>query len=368
MITVREIGESEREYWNAEVQKFPCAHPLNAFEWGEVRSVDGWVPIYLCAERDGRFCGGLMILKKRLPYMPFAILHVQKMPVWDQTDNDALAALLNAAAQVGKRERAIFLRMTPNIPEDSAQGLKETLIALGLRHLEHRWSFWNSPRDLLRVDLTQAKNADEMFNRLGRSARKDIRRAQREDFTIERATTKEESKAFYRLFHEFTIEKGFMARSYAYQEKLWDTYLQRGMGRLLLVKHQGEIAGGCIDLAFAGKCLHMHVGAPKRYRDLHINDALVWEGIRWAKENGCSWYSFRGIGSTTSQETFKRKFNPTVVSLIGYFDLPLMPRLYRSFYWVEFTLLPTSWPVIIWIRKLADGVRRWVSSPRPSSA
>ena len=152
-----------------------------------------------------------------------------------------------------------------------------------------------------------------------------------------------------------------MTRAYAYQEKLWDTYLQQGMGRLLVAKHQGKIAGGSIDLAFAGKCVHMHVGATNRYRDLHINDALVWEGIRWAKESGCSWFSFRGVGSSPSQETFKRKFNPTLVSLVGYFDLPFMPLLYRLFYWAEFTLLPFSWPLIIWTRKLADCLMKVLS-------
>jgi lipid II:glycine glycyltransferase (peptidoglycan interpeptide bridge formation enzyme) len=204
------------------------------------------------------------------------------------------------------------------------------------------------------VDLTPAANAEELFKLLGRSARRDIRRAEREDLIIETATSKSELKEFYRVFLEFTIEKGFMARAYAYQEKLWDTYLQQGMGRLLLAKHRGEVVGGSIDLAFAGKCLHMHVGAPKRYRDLHINDALVWEGLKWSKENGCAWFSFRGVGTTPSQEAFKGKFNPRIVSLVGYYDLPFKPLLYKLFYWAEFTLLPFSWPLIILIRKLAS--------------
>jgi hypothetical protein len=43
-----------------------------------------------------------------------------------------------------------------------------------------------------------------------------------------------------------------------------------------------------------------------------------------------------------------------VVSLVGYYDLPLKPLLYRLFYWAEFTLLPFSWPLIIRVRKLAS--------------
>jgi peptidoglycan pentaglycine glycine transferase (the first glycine) len=267
MTTVREISGAEREYWNTEIQRFESAHPLSAFEWGMVRSIDGWTPIYLCAEREGEFCGAIMILKKRLPYTPLTILYAQKMPVWDYDDDDTLAELVSAAIRIGKRGNAIFLRINPNIPETLMEGQKDKFIALGFRHLQQRWSYWNSPRDVSRVDLVPAANAEELFSRLGGSARRDIRRAQREELIIEPATTKAELEEFYRVFHEFTIEKGFMARAYAYQEKLWDTYLQQGMGRLLLAKHQGEIVGGSIDIAFAGKCLHMHVGAPKRYID-----------------------------------------------------------------------------------------------------
>jgi lipid II:glycine glycyltransferase (peptidoglycan interpeptide bridge formation enzyme) len=71
-----------------EIQRIESAHPLNAFEWGMIRSVDGWTPIYLSAERDGKFCGAMMILKKRLPYIPFTILYAHKMPVWDYADDD----------------------------------------------------------------------------------------------------------------------------------------------------------------------------------------------------------------------------------------------------------------------------------------
>ena len=299
-----------------------------------------------------------MILKKRLPFTPFTILYAQKMPVWDYDEDDTLAALVNAAIRIGKRENAIFVRINPNIPEALMEGQKDKFIALGFRHLQQRWSFWNSPRDVARIDLTAVTDPEGLFKLLGKSTRASIRKARREGVIIELATTKAELKTFYEMFQKFTIEKGFMARAYAYQEKLWDTYLQQGKGRLIVAKHQGEIVGGGIDLAFAGKCLAMHGGTLYRYRNLRADDLCVWESIKWAKEIGCSWYSFRGVGTTPSQEAFKRKFNPKVVSLVGYYDLSFKPVLYRLFYWAEFTLLPASWPLIIRARKLGNRVMK----------
>lgn len=365
--TVRELTETESEYWNSEVQRFDVCHPLNAFEWAQVRSVDGWVPIYLCAERDGRFCGGLMILKKRLPCTRLTVLYGQKMPVWNYEDDSTLAALVNAAIAVGKRENAILLRINPNIPEAALQGQKDKFVELGFRHLEQRWSFWNSPRDVARVDLTTFESPQLYFEHLPKNTRAGTRKARREGLAVEAARSKTELRQFYEMFKQFSIERGFMVRDYAYQEKLWETYLERGMGRLLVAKYQGKVVGGSLDLLFAGKCLGMHGGSLLAYRKLAVDDSCNAEAIMWAKEKGCRWYSFRGLGSTASQGAYKRKFMANVVSLVGYYDFPLRPLFYKLFYWAEFTLLPASWPAIIRIRKLADLVRKWVTRPTPES-
>ncbi len=364
MTIVRELNGAESEYWNTEIKRFESADPLNAFEWGMVRSVDGWMPIYLCAERGGKFCGAMMILKKRLPFTPLAILYAQEMPVWNYDDDDTLAALIKAAIGIGKRERAIFLRINPSIAEGSIDAQNDKFVTLGFIHLQQRWSFWNSPRDVARIDLTAINTPQEYFDVLPKETRAHVRNARRRGVTIEVATTKTELKQFYGMFRQFSIERNFMVRDYVYQERLWDTYVRQGMGRLLVAKYQGKVVGGCIDLLFAGKCLGMHGGSLGDYRSLGIDDACNVEAIMWAKGKGCSWYSFRGLGSRPTQEAYKRKFMTQVVSLVGYYDLPFKPMLYRLFYWAEFTLLPASWPVIIRIRKLASWAMNGLSRVR----
>lgn len=309
-----------------------------------------------------------MILRKRLPFTPFTILYAQKMPVWDHCDDDTLGALVNAAIGIGNRENAIFLRINPNIPEALIEGQKDKFVALGFRHLPQRWSFWNSPRDVARVDLTAYDSPQQYFNQLEQKTRTDTRKARRRGVTIEVATTKAELEQFYEVFREFSLARNFMVRPYAYQERLWDTYLRQGMGRLLVAKYQGKIVGGYVSLAFAGKCLGMHTGTRDECRNLGIDDAFTLEVINWAKENGCAWFSFRGVGTTPSQEAFKRKFKPDTVALVGYYDLPFKPLLYKVFYWTEFTLLPAAWPLIIRIRKLADLVIKSLSrATQPAS-
>jgi len=368
MTTVREINETEKEYWNTQVQRFQSAHPLNAFEWGDVRRVDGWTPIYLSAERDGKCCGAMMILSKKLPLIPLAILYAQEMPIWNSDDEETLSALVGAAIRIAKRENAIFLRVNPNIREESIDTKQDKLIRLGFRHLEQRWSFWNSPRDEARIDLTKFESPQHYFDHLPKTTRAAARKTREKGVEIKPATSKTDLAQFYEMFRQFSIERSFLVRAFAYQEKLWDTYLAQGMGRLLVARYGGRVVGGSLDLVFGGKCLGMHGGSLRDYRNLGIDDACNAEAIMWAKKQGCSWYSFRGLGSTPSQEAYKRKFMIEVVSLVGYYDLPFKPLLYRLFYWGEFTLLPFSWPMIVWARRQASRVMKRLAQTKRASS
>jgi len=351
MVSIRRIDAAENMYWDQQVQKFEMVHPLNAFGWGAVRSVDNWKPIYLAAENDGVVCGMMMVLVKKIPYSPYSIMYCPKGPVWNYEDIDTLAALLAHTRRIGAEHNAIFLRIDPNIREDAIVDGKDPFKSFGFIHLEQRWTFWNSPRDVYRIDLTKINKADDHFNMMDRDTRRCIRKAAKEGVTIEPATRKSELEKFYKIFSEHSMARGFMIRGYEYQSKLWDEYVEKGNGRLFLAMYKGEMIGGLICIQFARKHLAMHMGTPYKYQKLQANYAYLWESIKWAKETGCVWYSFRGVGTTPTQEYFKSKFLPEVVPLVGYYDLPLKPSIYKLFNFSEFTVLPKAWPHLISMRE-----------------
>ena len=363
-VTVREIGEGEREYWDEQVQTLERVHPFNAYDWGAVRRVDGWMPVHLMAEREGQVCGALLLLVKRLPLVPYSIFCGPHGPVCAPDDLETVSAIHEKVREIAARTRAIFIRIDPNVREEEASSLERLLARLEYVHLEQRWTFWNSPRDEYRIDLTAGATADDLHDALDRDTRRCIRKGPREGLSIEPAVSEDDLRAFYDIFKDFSVGKRFMARGLEYQLQLWRSYVARGHGRLFLAKYEGRVIGGLLCVMFGRKCVAMHMGTPYEYQKLQTYYAYVWESIRWAKENGCEWYSFRGVGTTPTQEAFKRKFNPRVVSLAGYFDYPFRPLLYKLFYWGEFTLLPASWPILVGTRKMAIGaVRRLTGQP-----
>ena len=350
-VTVRQITDLERNYWDREIQNFEFVHPLNAYGWGNVRKVDNWGTIHIVAERSGEFCGGMMILIKRIALTPFSILYCPRGPVWNYDDDETLQSLLLEVKKISKKEKAIFLRIDPSIPEDLIASKGDKFSSLGFIHLDKRWTFWNTPRDVARVKLDSLDTVDDYLNLLHRDTRRCIRKARKDGVSIEIATDKKEHKVFYNIFKEFSVNKGFMSRGYEYQERLWDEFIERGFGRLFLAKYKDTVIGGLLCILFGKKCLAMHMGTPYKYNKLHSSYAYVYESIKWAKENGCAWYSFRGVGTTPSQEYFKRKFKPEVVNLIGYYDLPFRLNSYNIFNFMEFSILPRAWSGMIKVRK-----------------
>lgn len=357
MVSVIEIHEDQRDYWDREVSRFDLVHPLNAFGWGKVRSASGWTPTYLMAKRADRVTGAVMYMTKRIPGTGLSIMYAQKGPLWEKGDQETFDRLLARLKEDGRLKKAVFLRIDPNLSEETVSSY-DPFTSGGFVHLDHRWSFWNSPRDVLRIDLEGAQNDKELFDHLEKDARRCVRKASKENLVIRATDSIEDLRTFYNIFKEFSEVKGFMSRGLSYQEHIWKEFIARGNGKLFLAVYEGRIIGGLICVMFGKACLAMHMGTPYKYQKLEPNYAYLWESIKWAKENDCRWYSFRGAGSSATQERFKRKFGPKLVRLAGYYDLPFHPIAYRMFYAMEFNFLPRVWHGLMKVREGCAGLSK----------
>ena len=351
VVSVIQIEQSKRDLWDDEIGRFENAHPFNAFGWGMVRAIDGWKPTYLIAKSGSLVTGAIMMLRKPVPFTGFSIMYSPRGPVCDTADIETLKALLKRVCVEGSRRRAIFLRIDPNIPSEMFRDV-DPFVAAGFTHLQTPWSFWNAPPHVYRVRLNHGKSEDDIFKLISPKARTGIRKSRKEKVAIRSAESVEDVLAFYQIFQHFADDKGFMARSYLYQEALWNEYISKGKGILFLAIYQDKIVGGEICLVFGQTCAEMHRAVYYKYHKLRVNEALVWEGIRWARERGCLWYSLRGAGPTPSHDDFKKKFASEMVSLAGYYDLVFLPKLYRIFVKSEFDMLPLIWPFLVKARRL----------------
>ncbi|MDP2644069.1 MAG: peptidoglycan bridge formation glycyltransferase FemA/FemB family protein [Desulfobacterales bacterium] len=366
MTTIEQMDVCNRDYWDQEIVKFKTVHPLNAYGWGKVRAIDGWTAICLMAKKDGVVTGAAMVLTKSIPLTPFSIMYIPRGPVFDLSDRETLKALLVKIRSEARQKNAIFLRIDPNTPENDISGKVDPFVNEGFIHLGNRWTDWNAPKDVFRTDLTKGETEEQLFQLIHPKARSGVRKARKEGIAIRQAKTDDEVREFYRVFKEFAIGKGFLYRGFDYQQAIWEEFVKRKLGVLFLSGHDENIVGGMLCLTFGKICLEMHRGVFSQYQKLRVNEALVWEGIRWAKENQCDWYCQRGIGSLALRK-FKEKFNPDLVSLAGYYDLVYSPLLYAVFNKIEFGLIPKLLPGLKKIRKVYMACLGRLGINRPQS-
>jgi len=348
--SVIELHEDQRDFWDRELAKFETAHPLNAYGWGRVRAIDGWSAIYLVVQDGEKVTGAAMILIKKIPVIPMTIMYSPRGFVFDLSDAETLEVLMQSIRSKAKEKGTIFLRIDPHFAEAAVNETADPFIAEGFEHLPYRWSYWNAPRDVYRVNLAKGDSEEDLFQQLVKATRSGIRKAKKEGVTIRRAERLEDVEAFYAVYKQFATEKGFLFRDFSYQETLWSEFISRGQGALLLSVHDGQIVGGLICLMFGELSLEMHRGVLYKYLKLHVNEALVWEGMRWARRRGCRWYCLRGIGAGPLQK-FKEKFRPQLVSFVGYYDLCFHPLVYRIVVFLEFKVLPRAITVMMRLRR-----------------
>jgi lipid II:glycine glycyltransferase (peptidoglycan interpeptide bridge formation enzyme) len=292
------------------------------------------------------------MLLKRLGVLQLKIAYAPRGPIFDPNDLDTLNALLAEVKRYAKTNNLIFLRISPNIEKNRISKTSDVFKKSGFLYLNHTWTFWNAPSRVLRIDLSQFESEHQIFMSFKKNARRAIKRAIKQNITIKEGKSLDDLKKFYRLFRQFSVDRGFIARSYEYQRGLFDKYIKNDRGTFLLAYKKNQIIAGYINIYFNKFCAGMHGAYDSNFRKYNANELLEWESIKHAYLKGCWWYSFRGMGPTKSHDQFKLKFNPQIVSLAGYYDYPFIKPVYYLFYFLEFFVLPAAYPIILKARKI----------------
>jgi CelD/BcsL family acetyltransferase involved in cellulose biosynthesis len=142
------------------------------------------------------------------------------------------------------------------------------------------------------------------------SARRAIRKAERDGLTVRCAENKEELRAFFELHLSLRKYKyRMLAQPYLFFENIWGHFIEKQQGALMVALYQGKIIGGVMFLEWQNKLYYKFNASHPAYTALRPNDLITWEGIKYGKANGYTCLDF-GL-SDWDQEglvRYKRKF------------------------------------------------------------
>jgi lipid II:glycine glycyltransferase (peptidoglycan interpeptide bridge formation enzyme) len=313
-------------------------HVLQSWAWGELKSRFGWRVQRIAAS------GALaQVLFRPLPGGMGTIAYVPKGPLADYGDPHALQALLDAIEPVARQERAICLKIEPDLEE--AESFTGQLVAFGF----HPSSQEIQPRRTILVDLTS--DPEELLRRMKQKTRYNIRLSARKGVTV-RAGSEADLAPFYELMETTASRDGFGIHTESYYRAAHHLFVPSGQGRLLLAEYEGQLLAGLVVLCLggSGRCgtaCYMYGASSDEHRNLMPTYLLQWEAMLWAREQGCQDYDLWGVPdedeATLEDEftqrsdglwgvyRFKRGFGGRVVRTAGAWDLVYAPLRYRLY-------------------------------------
>lgn len=273
--------EMDAAAWDTFVSGSRRATGYHEWAWRRVfERALGHEPIYLAARRHGRIEGVLplvymdgFLFGRMLTSLPF----VNYGGVIAETDTVA-QALLDAAIEVGVRRRCRHLE---------------------LRHLGRR--FPNLPCKHHKVTMHLGLEPD-MWNRLDRKVRNQIRKAQKSNLTSEHGGV-ELLKDFYSVFARNMRDLGTPVYSSAFFHEVMGAFPDRA--RLTIV-HLGNVPIAAALSYRSGSTMEAPWASSIRdYNSLCPNHLLYWSMIERATASGCAVFDFGR--STPNEGTFKFK-------------------------------------------------------------
>jgi CelD/BcsL family acetyltransferase involved in cellulose biosynthesis len=200
----------------------------------------------------------------------------------------------------------------PLVTSDAAaNGLVDQ--ALALAHAEHAryLELRSGPlaplearTELARADLYSRwvvpleRNAQAVWGRVKSPAQRQVKKARKEGVSVRVGERLADMEAYHHL-HLLTRSRkhGMPTQPLRFFRDLWETFgapdsvageggAAGGQVRLLLAEHEGNIIAGMILLVSGATVRYAYGASDERYLRLGPNNALMWEAISWASEQG----------------------------------------------------------------------------------
>jgi len=333
MIT-REVTEEEKEKYNSLVH-----HPLQSWEWGEFRKTTGIKTIRLGVFDDKKLISGYQVFFHSLPRTKSSVIYFPKGPMPDKP-------MLGALKKLAQEEKAIFVKMEPNIgapvnqekPDQGHVKIKEFLLNNGClpgRSLFPRWTFW--------LDLK--KGEEELMTAMHPKTRYNVRLSQKHGVKVLEDNSDQAFATHLKLLFETTKRQGFYAHTPDYHQKMWQTLkpsAQKEQGltaRLLVASYQNQPLVTWVLFVFNKVLYYPYGGSSREQQNVMPSYAMMWEAIKFGKKLGCETFDLWGTPGPNPSikdpwygfHRFKMGFNPQLIEFIGTYDFVVDPLRYRFF-------------------------------------
>jgi len=259
--------------WDAFVESHPDATVFHTSGWARVLlDTYDYRPLYhVRRDESGAIRSGVALMgvegrltTRRLVGLPFSDLCP---PLLEATGESAglLAALKSEAADAGASH--VELRGPGAVPLDSAG------FSGGQAFYQHI--------------IPIAASAEETAKGFHSSARRAIRKAEREGLSVREASSLDDMREFYRLTVLTRKKHGLLPQPWRFFANIHKHMIATGAGHLLLADFEGRPVAGDLLLRFRDQMVYKFNASDPQFLHLRPNNVLLWQAIQLSASLGC---------------------------------------------------------------------------------
>ncbi|ABU57510.1 lipid II:glycine glycyltransferase FemX [Roseiflexus castenholzii] len=281
----------DRASWDAFVLAHPDGHLLQSSGWGALKARFGWKPHLRAVVADGIIRAGALALEKQR--FGLSALYLPRGPLFSG-DRRLDALLLDDLARLGRRRRAVFVRVEPNLTEDDARAA--ALHAMLIDRAMHPMAPIQ-PRSTIHLDLTP--EPERLLAGMSKGHRADIKRAAREGVAVREGDPSADLDAFYAIVRETGARARFAIHARAYYASVLELF--GDAVRLWLAERDGAPIATAMTATWGTTAIYLYSGSTTKGLQCGAQHAIQWRAIQWARARGAARYDFWGIPDALGQ-------------------------------------------------------------------
>ena len=329
------MAEVSAERWKALIAAEPDCSVLQTAEWAAVKEKFGWSARYVITD-----AAAAMILFRRLPRWAFGatVAYIPRGPILRDRNEYRLKLFWEEVDALCRRERAVFLRVEPEIEEDSPES--GTLMS-SMTDFRGAFATVQPPRTiLLSVNLPE----QDWLSRMNQKTRYNTNYSLRPEQGLTLSLADDVGE-FYPLFAETGERDAFGVHSQEYYQTAYDVFRRENKAYNLVAVADGKPIAALMLFLQGSRGYYLYGASANAERKRMPNHFLQYHAMRVCAENGCRDYDLWGIPDEDVSVLesrfrersdglwgvyrFKRGFGGRIARMIGSYDKVYSPLAYR---------------------------------------
>lgn len=182
------------------------------------------------------------------------------------------------------------------------------------------WKFFenfcniNNLNDVVIIYLNQ--DLDKIFNNIKKGHKYNIKKSEKEGCKVDviNNPTRKNIDDFIKIYYQ-TMDKNKASKEYYFSKNFIKDYFNNLGAILIEARYKNKVIGSSMFI-YRNKIIHYYLsGASNEFKGLYPSNLMVWEGIKWAQENGFEILNLGGgRAKNDSLFEFKRGFSNIIQS------------------------------------------------------